>query len=349
MVDFATFNAQDEYIYKKKTLHREHHRRPVRTAGRPAGLLVRSRTPPRRRLRPAGRADHLGRHHGQRPYRHRRRLLARRGLPRIERSRCSPTSRSPRCSSSRWRPVTRTTRTSATPPTEVRFPLEADRRPAGPRQLGRRLPRADHRRAVLRPVRLVPDHRPTRATTATFGNAIPAQQARCIAEGVPAGGYEQVNPQIRITVGGNPDLLPEKSESKDVRPRVQPELARRPRRVPRLVQDRDRRHDHHRGGPALIDNCCDSGNNLPVLRAVHAVIRPAPSCPCCPPPRTWVASEGRRLRHDPQLPPAGNRVGQVQLHLGHHLPDQVRERQRRRRQLRRSIIEFFVPRCNKST
>jgi iron complex outermembrane receptor protein len=39
-------------------------------------------------------------------------------------------------------------------------------------------------------------------------------QARCRAQGVPAGGYDQGNPQIRISVGGNPNLLPEKSESR---------------------------------------------------------------------------------------------------------------------------------------
>jgi len=36
----------------------------------------------------------------------------------------------------------------------------------------------------------------------------------CIAQGVPAdGSFEQINPQIRITVGGNPDLEPETSDS----------------------------------------------------------------------------------------------------------------------------------------
>ncbi|MFD0739300.1 TonB-dependent receptor plug domain-containing protein [Lysobacter koreensis] len=48
---------------------------------------------------------------------------------------------------------------------------------------------------------------------ANFGNQIPAAQARCIAEGVPAGGYQQDNQQIRITVGGNPNLQPETAES----------------------------------------------------------------------------------------------------------------------------------------
>ena len=48
---------------------------------------------------------------------------------------------------------------------------------------------------------------------ANFGNQTTPAQAQCLAEGVPAGGYNQDNPQIRITVGGNPDLAPEKSES----------------------------------------------------------------------------------------------------------------------------------------
>jgi iron complex outermembrane receptor protein len=46
-----------------------------------------------------------------------------------------------------------------------------------------------------------------------FGDQTTIAQAQCRAEGVPAGGYRQDSAQIRITVGGNPDLLPEKSES----------------------------------------------------------------------------------------------------------------------------------------
>ncbi|WP_119718840.1 TonB-dependent receptor plug domain-containing protein [Cognatilysobacter tabacisoli] len=46
-----------------------------------------------------------------------------------------------------------------------------------------------------------------------FPRQTPGGRARCLAEGVPAGGYVQDNPQIRITVGGNPNLLPEKAES----------------------------------------------------------------------------------------------------------------------------------------
>ncbi|SFK38692.1 TonB-dependent receptor domain-containing protein [Lysobacter sp. cf310] len=49
---------------------------------------------------------------------------------------------------------------------------------------------------------------------ANFGNQNPAGQARCIAEGVPNGGYQQDNQQIRITVGGNPNLKPERAETK---------------------------------------------------------------------------------------------------------------------------------------
>jgi iron complex outermembrane receptor protein len=39
------------------------------------------------------------------------------------------------------------------------------------------------------------------------------QRARCTAQGVPAGGYDQGNSQIRISVGGNPNLKPETSET----------------------------------------------------------------------------------------------------------------------------------------
>jgi iron complex outermembrane receptor protein len=48
---------------------------------------------------------------------------------------------------------------------------------------------------------------------ASFPNLDPASQARCVAQGVPQGGYDQGNPQIRINVGGNPNLKPETSES----------------------------------------------------------------------------------------------------------------------------------------
>ncbi|WP_343123558.1 TonB-dependent receptor, partial [Lysobacter sp. Root983] len=49
---------------------------------------------------------------------------------------------------------------------------------------------------------------------ANFGNQNPSAQARCVAEGVPNGGYQQDNQQIRITVGGNPNLKPERAETK---------------------------------------------------------------------------------------------------------------------------------------
>lgn len=52
----------------------------------------------------------------------------------------------------------------------------------------------------------------------TFGgtyNALSAdQRARCTAQGVPVGGYDQGNSQIRISVGGNPNLGPETSTTK---------------------------------------------------------------------------------------------------------------------------------------
>ena len=48
---------------------------------------------------------------------------------------------------------------------------------------------------------------------ARFPNLSPAAQARCLAQGVTPGGYDQGNPQIRINVSGNPLLEPESSES----------------------------------------------------------------------------------------------------------------------------------------
>jgi iron complex outermembrane receptor protein len=50
--------------------------------------------------------------------------------------------------------------------------------------------------------------------SARFGALSGEAQARCIAAGVPAGGYPQINPQIRITIGGNPNLQPETAETK---------------------------------------------------------------------------------------------------------------------------------------
>lgn len=44
-----------------------------------------------------------------------------------------------------------------------------------------------------------------------YGSLNAEQQARCTAQGVPVGGYDQGNSQIRISVGGNPDLGPETS------------------------------------------------------------------------------------------------------------------------------------------
>lgn len=51
----------------------------------------------------------------------------------------------------------------------------------------------------------------------TFGGGYtgltPEQQARCHAQGVPIGGYDQGNSQIRITIGGNPLLTAEKART----------------------------------------------------------------------------------------------------------------------------------------
>ncbi len=48
-----------------------------------------------------------------------------------------------------------------------------------------------------------------------FGGLTDEGRARCIAAGVPAdGSYTQLNPQIRITLGGNPNLMPETAETK---------------------------------------------------------------------------------------------------------------------------------------
>lgn len=49
---------------------------------------------------------------------------------------------------------------------------------------------------------------------ARIGSLSPDARARCAAQGVPAAGYDQGNPQIRISVGGNPFLQPETSESR---------------------------------------------------------------------------------------------------------------------------------------
>ena len=50
--------------------------------------------------------------------------------------------------------------------------------------------------------------------TTNFPGLTAEQQARCTSAGVTPGGYNQTNSQIRITVGGNPNLQPEKAESR---------------------------------------------------------------------------------------------------------------------------------------
>jgi iron complex outermembrane receptor protein len=50
--------------------------------------------------------------------------------------------------------------------------------------------------------------------TTNYPGLSAASQARCQADGVPAGGYTQTNSQIRITVGGNVNLQPETAVSK---------------------------------------------------------------------------------------------------------------------------------------
>lgn len=47
-----------------------------------------------------------------------------------------------------------------------------------------------------------------------FAGLSAAGQNQCVADGVPAGGYNQTNSQIRITVGGNVDLQPESAVTK---------------------------------------------------------------------------------------------------------------------------------------
>ncbi len=47
-----------------------------------------------------------------------------------------------------------------------------------------------------------------------FAALTPEQQQRCLASGVPAGGYDQGSSQIRISVGGNPNLSPEVATNK---------------------------------------------------------------------------------------------------------------------------------------
>lgn len=49
-----------------------------------------------------------------------------------------------------------------------------------------------------------------------YNSLTPAQQAICHAQGVPVGGYDQGNAQIRVSVGGNPNLGPETSETTTV-------------------------------------------------------------------------------------------------------------------------------------
>ncbi len=98
---------------------------------------------------------------------------------------------------------------------------------------------------------------------ANFGNQTPGAQARCVAEGVPAGGYQQDNQQIRITVGGNPNLQPETSTSKTLGLVYSPSF----------VEGLDIALDWWNikiedaittiGGAAIIQQCLDSGGAGP--------------------------------------------------------------------------------------
>ena len=59
----------------------------------------------------------------------------------------------------------------------------------------------------------VPSALPVKFAAANFtGNADGTQVGQCLADGVPTG-FTQPNTQIRITVGGNPNVQPEESES----------------------------------------------------------------------------------------------------------------------------------------
>lgn len=50
-------------------------------------------------------------------------------------------------------------------------------------------------------------------STTRYASLTAPQQARCMADGVPAGGWNQTNAQIRSLVGGNPFLIPETGEN----------------------------------------------------------------------------------------------------------------------------------------
>lgn len=54
---------------------------------------------------------------------------------------------------------------------------------------------------------------PCRSQAGGFATLSPASQARCISQGVTAGGYVQPNSQIRTLVGGNPNLTPETGDT----------------------------------------------------------------------------------------------------------------------------------------
>jgi len=58
----------------------------------------------------------------------------------------------------------------------------------------------------------------------TYNSLTPEQKARCHSQGVPVGGYDQGNPQIRISTGGNANLRPETSLSKTLGLVVSPEM-----------------------------------------------------------------------------------------------------------------------------
>ena len=147
--------------------------------------------------------------------------------------------------------------------------------------------------------------------------------------GVPA--YNQNNPQIRITVGGNPDLQPELSTSKTLGFVYSPGF----------VQGLDISLDWWQveiddaiflqTGQAILDNCYRNGTQAACdLITPHLV---------WPGQRPAVGSQqhrhhrDRRLRPHRQLPHAGDRLGQVRLRLGHGLHQRTVHRHQRRRRV----------------
>ena len=158
MLDYVTLHRARRVQLHAEDLLRQHRRRPVRPAGRPAGASrSASSTAPKSGYDSPDALINSGNTTGNARTATNGGYYARRGLPRTGDPGAGRPAVRQAARLQRGDPLLGLQQLRRHAQQQVRFPLEADRRPDGPRQLVGRLPRAVDRRAVRRPGRLVPD------------------------------------------------------------------------------------------------------------------------------------------------------------------------------------------------